>query len=80
MTDSLVNTLSLILSIIALFELIRNNVINCLALLGISGAVFIGMALKNHDGKSLNVLLCLFVAYIIIFTINYNEKDESFKN
>lgn len=77
MPDSLINTLALIFIILALFELVRNNVLSCLAWLGITGAIFIGMAIRNHDGKSLIFFLISILIYVIIFITHHTEHEKT---
>lgn len=63
MTDSMVYTLGLILCLIGLVELARGRKLTFIfGLLGIAGAVFIGMFIKNHNWYELKVSFTILIA------------------
>ena len=75
MTDSMVYTLGLIICLIGLIELVLEREVKfILAILGIAGAIFIGMFIKNHNWYELKISFTLVIACWFYWKAFYHQQ------
>ena len=75
MSDSIVYTIALILCLVGLVELVLERELKFVfGILGIAGAIFIGLFIKNHNWYELSISLSLIIPCVYCLKIYYYHQ------